>query len=106
MYARHFLAGAAVFLFVSTQAQEESLPGNYENGTNLNVLYRNEMSGKLFATTRGFGVMFRQGKHVTSRTRSFYDIDLQTLRHPKEMKLAGEAENRKQIGRASCRERV
>jgi hypothetical protein len=69
----------------------------YEDGTNLNVLYRNEMSGKLFATTRGFGVLFRQGKHITASTRSFYDIDIQTLKHPKEMKVPGESENRKRF---------
>src|SRR5687767_10715861 len=69
----------------------------YEEGTNLNVLYRNEMSGKLFATTRGFGVLFRQGKHVTASTRSFYDIDIQTLKHPKEMKVPGESDNRKRF---------
>src|SRR5688572_2372340 len=97
MSAKHFLACAALLLFTAIQAQDESIPGNYDNGTNLNVLYRNEMSGKFFATTRGFGVLFRQGKHITSRTRSFYDIDLQTLKHPKEMKLTGEAENRKRF---------
>jgi hypothetical protein len=76
-------------------AQDDASGVAYENGTNLNVLYRNEMSGKLFAGTRGIGILFRQSKHVTSRTKSFYDIDLQTLRHPKELKIPGEAENRK-----------
>jgi hypothetical protein len=94
-----FPAFIAVFLLlqIPAVAQEETGGGNYESGTNLNVLYRNEMSGKLFATTRGFGVMFRQGKHVTSRTKSFYDIDMQTLRHPKEMKIPGDAESRKRF---------
>jgi hypothetical protein len=77
-------------------AQDPAAPG-YEGGSNLNVLYRNEMSGKIFATTRGIGVMFRQAKHVTSTTKSFYDIDLQTLRHPKELKIPGEAESRKRF---------
>jgi hypothetical protein len=78
-------------------SQEESLPGGYENGTNLNVLYRNDMSVKLYAHTRGYGILFRQGKHVTSKTRSFYEIDLQTLKHPKEVKTQGEAEHRRRF---------
>src|SRR5688572_10702734 len=76
-------------------AQEPTLPGGYDNGTNLNVLYRNEASGKIFATTRGFGISFRQAKHVTQKTRSYYDIDLQNLRHPKETKIMGEGTQRR-----------
>lgn len=84
---------AIICLFLSTfaNAQEPVMGGGYENGTNLNVLYRNEMSGRLFATTRGFGIGFRQGKHVTAKSRSFYEIDLQTLKHPKEVKRTGDA---------------
>ena len=72
-------------------AQDPAIGGGYDNGTNLNVLYRNEMSGKLFASTRGFGLAFRQGKHITANSRSFYQIDLQTLKHPKEIKRTGDA---------------
>ena len=79
------------------RSQDESLPGGYENGTNLNVLYRNDVSAKLYAHTRGYGFLFRQGKHVNSKTRSFYEIDLQTLKHPKEVKTQGEAEHRRRF---------
>jgi hypothetical protein len=81
---------------LSGRAQDAGL-GGYEGGTNLNVLYRNDVSGKVYAHTRGFGALFRQGRHVTSKTRSFYEIDLQTLRHPKEVKLAGDADRRKRF---------
>jgi hypothetical protein len=77
------------------RSQEENNLSSYDNGTNLNVLYRNDASVKLYAHTRGFGFLFRQGKHVTSKTRSFYEIDLQTLKHPKEVKTSGEAEHRR-----------
>ncbi len=73
------------------------LSDGYENGTTLNVLYRRDMSGKLYANTRGYGVLFRQGKHVTAKTRSFYEIDFQTLRYPKEVKSQGEAEDRRRF---------
>jgi len=67
----------------------------YENGTTLNVLYRSDVSGKLYANTRGFGALFRQSKHVTAKTRSYYEIDIQSLKYPKEAKSQGEAENRR-----------
>lgn len=75
-------------------AQDPSLAG-YESGTNLNVLYRNEASGRIFATTRGFGLTFRQAKHVTQKTRSYYDIEIQNLRHPKEVKSVGTGSQRR-----------
>jgi hypothetical protein len=94
MFKKYFVLFPALFLCRFLAAQD--LPGaGYDNGTNLNVLYRNDMSGKLFATTRGYGVGFRKGKHITSKTRSFYDIELQTLKHPKEIKVPGEAETRR-----------
>lgn len=68
-----------------------------ENGSTLNVLYRNEASGKLYANTRGFGVLFRRGRHVNANLRSFFEIDAQTLKHPKEVKVTGEAANRKRF---------
>jgi hypothetical protein len=68
-----------------------------ENGSTLNVLYRSDKSAKLYATTRGFGFLYRQGKHVTAKTRSYFEIDLQTLRHPKEKKMSGEADTRKRF---------
>lgn len=68
-----------------------------ENGSTLNVLYRNEASGKIYADTRGFGLLFRRGKHVTANTRSFFEVDVQTLKHPKEIKVTGDAPDRKRF---------
>jgi hypothetical protein len=68
-----------------------------EKGTNLNILYRNEAVGKIYANTRGFGVSFRRMKHVTAKTRSFYEIDAQNLKHPKELKVIGDAQERKRF---------
>jgi len=78
-------------------AQNQGLPDGYDNGSTLNVLYRRDMSGKIYASTRGYGILFRQGKHVTAKTRSFYEIDLQTLKYPKEVKSQGEAEDRRRF---------
>ena len=78
-------------------AQNQNLPDGYENGSTLNVLYRKDMSGKIYASTRGYGLLLKRSKHVTAKTRSFYEIDLQTLKHPKEVKSQGEAENRRRF---------
>lgn len=76
-------------------AQDQAVPGSSENGTTLNVLYRKDVSAKIYVNSRGLGFLFRQGRHVTAKTRSFYEIDIQTLRHPKEVKSQGDADDRK-----------
>ncbi|MBA2612859.1 MAG: hypothetical protein H0U95_12875 [Bacteroidetes bacterium] len=70
---------------------------NTDDGTTLNVLYRNEGSGKIYANTRGFGFLYRRGKHITAKTRSYYEIDLQSLKHPKEVKVSGSAQDKKRF---------
>ena len=66
-------------------AQQSILSGQ-ESGTNLNVLYSRDFSGKIYATARGYGASFHQGKHITARTRSFYEIDIQTQKHSTKIK--------------------
>jgi hypothetical protein len=92
LYLFILFAFSANFIFSQTQ----DIIGA-ENGTNLNVLYRNEAMGKVYANTRGFGASYRRAKHVTDKTRSFYEIDFQTLKHPKEVKVIGEAQERKRF---------
>jgi hypothetical protein len=86
---------AGLFLQPSFLFSQDMDPSGYSNGTNLNVLYRRDLSGKIYANTRGVGFLVRQSKHVTAKTRSFYEIDLQTLKYPKETKSQGEAETRR-----------
>ena len=72
-----------VLFFISSftlSAQEPNLNGGMENGTNFNILYRHDMSGKAYINTRGYGISFHRGKHVTAHTRSFYEIDLQCFK--------------------------
>jgi len=79
-----------------TLFSQEIIPGSgMENGTNLNIVYKQDMSGKIYANTRGYGFTFHRGKHVTVNSRSFYELDFQTLKHPKEVKSSGVAEERK-----------
>ncbi|MDI1354812.1 MAG: hypothetical protein PSX36_07835 [bacterium] len=88
-----FLFNGAFFL----NAQDEALISGSENGTNLNVLYRSDKTGKIYADTRGYGILFRQTKHVNAKTRSFYEIDIQSLKHPKEIRTIGDAQNRRRF---------
>jgi hypothetical protein len=83
-------------LFFNICAQDNFIM-NEDNGTNLNVLYRNDASGKIYLTPRGMGFMFRQAKHVTVKTRSYYEVDLQALKHPKEIKTIGTSVTKKRF---------
>jgi len=68
-----------------------------DEGTTLNVLYRNEGSGKVYANTRGIGALYRRGKHITAKTRSFWELDFQSLKHPKEVKVNGSSQDKKRF---------
>jgi hypothetical protein len=96
MLKKQLLAILVMFSGKFMFAQERSITGA-ENGTNLNVLYKNEASGKVYANTRGFGASFKKAKHVTAKTRSFFELDIQNLRHPKEIKVTGEAQSKKRF---------
>lgn len=68
-----------------------------ENGSNLNVLYRHDASVRFFATPRGYGASFKRGKHVTAKTRSFFEVETQNLKHPKEIKITGNSTERRRF---------
>jgi len=97
MFNKILLSISIIVFSFSSKGQEQGsiLSGGGAEGSNLNVLYRNDASGKIYANTRGIGVLYRRGKHITAKTRSFYEIDLQNLKHPKETKTLGTAESRK-----------
>lgn len=84
-----------IFLSSLIKGQDQILSGSPENGTNFNVLYRKDKIGKIYLSTRGMGFLFRQSKHITSRTRTYYEIDLQKLKYPKEILSQGEGPERK-----------
>lgn len=65
-----------------------------ESGQDLNVLYRNEQSFHAFLNTRGWGFGYRRGKHITGKIKGLYEIEGAYLKHPKEIRLRGNAENK------------
>jgi hypothetical protein len=78
-------------------AQEIVLPTNYDNGTNLNIIYKNDISGQFYLHSRGIGLTFHQGRHITTNSRSFYELDVRSMSHPKQVKLTGEAQDRRRF---------
>ncbi len=57
-----------------------------EQGKDLDVLYRNEATGGIMIHSRGFGISYRQMKHVTGTRKRFLEAELLGMRHPKEFK--------------------
>lgn len=90
-----FIFFSLLFCSGTVKSQDQLLSGNPDNGSNLNVLYRKDKIGKIYLSTRGMGFLYRQSKHVTAKTRSFYEIDIQNLKYPKEIKSQGDGPERK-----------
>lgn len=84
-----------IFLSDLVKGQDQILSGSPETGTNFNVLYRKDRIGKVYISTRGMGFLFRQSKHVTAKTRTYYEIDFQNLKYPKEILSQGDGPERK-----------
>ncbi len=57
-----------------------------EDGKSLNVLFRNEGTMGFFAHTRGFGLNYRRGWHVTGQRKRMIEIEGLNMRHSKEIK--------------------
>ncbi len=50
------------------------------------VLYRHEGSVGISIHSQGFGLSYRNNKHITGKRMRILDFDLLTLKHPKEIK--------------------
>ena len=50
------------------------------------ILYRKERSFGISANTRGYGISFRKGQHLTGKSQRLLDFDLLVIKHPKEIK--------------------
>jgi len=57
-----------------------------ESGTDLNVLYHNEMTGGIVVHSRGFGLNLRRGKHVNGVARRFIEYELISMKDLKQTK--------------------
>ncbi len=90
-----YLFVITIFFFISFDASAQIIPDYEKQGSDLNVLYRNEQTFGFYAHTRGYGAFYRRSRHVTGKSKAFYELNLNTLKHPKEVKLAGTDRERK-----------
>lgn len=82
---------------VAQQVRGQSAIDAMNSGQDVNVLFKNEANGKFFIHSRGIGLAYRRLKHVTAKNKSILDLEFTTLRHPKEIKVVGTAENNKRF---------
>jgi hypothetical protein len=85
-----------IFLF-SCNLLAQLLPNFDSDGSDLNVLYKNEYNLGFRLNQRGIGLYFMRLRHITGLRKSFLDIYIHTHRHPKEIKLTGNAEDNKKF---------
>ncbi|MFO7657062.1 MAG: hypothetical protein R6W78_08345 [Bacteroidales bacterium] len=70
-----------VFIICDVFAQGELLEND-------NIFYKNERTFAVVAGSNGFGLNYRYGKRLTALRKVIYDIDLASIRHPKEIQLS------------------
>lgn len=75
----------SLLIFSGTLFAQDSLRAV---GDGTNILFRNEASGGLTIHSNGFGISFKRGWHMTGYKKQMLDMDLVSLRHPKQYKQA------------------
>ena len=50
------------------------------------VLYRIEKHGGVLIHSNGWGAFYRTGKHLTGKTKRFFEFEAVSMKHPKEVK--------------------
>lgn len=88
------ILSVVIAVFLSMSSFSQSALDVIESGQDLNVLYRNEQTFYGFIGTRGWGFGYRKGKHITAKIKGLWEIEAAYLKHPKEIKRRGPAENK------------
>ena len=87
-----------VFAFLLCNlSYSQSTTQSIENGNDPNVLYRNEISFGVFAHSRGIGINYMRGFHVTGTRKRLVEIEMLNLKHPKEIKVSNQTDNSKKF---------
>ncbi len=79
---RAFLLFACILIAFDLQAQDSLR----STGDEVHLLYRNEAAGGFVLHSNGFGITFKRGWHKTGYKKKMLDLDLVSLRHPKQYK--------------------
>ena len=77
-------------------AQEVVEPGQ-------DVLYRKEKHGGILIHSNGFGAFYRDGKHLTGKTKRMFEFELVNMKHPKEIKISPTGESSQSFVLSCCR---
>lgn len=73
----------AVLLGLSMEVKSQDFLPDEED---VDILYRRELYGGVLIHTNGWGVTFRKGKALTGFKKRMWEVDLVTMKHPKEIK--------------------
>ncbi|MBS1646989.1 MAG: hypothetical protein JST67_06580 [Bacteroidetes bacterium] len=73
-----------LFFFFSTCALSQSSQQAIDAGQDVNVMFRNEATGGIFAHSRGFGANFRRFWHKTGKLKTLIEIEATNMKSPKE----------------------
>lgn len=55
------------------------------------ILYRQERTGGVLIHTDGWGIIYRQGKHVTGFKKRMFEFEFVNMKHPKEIRTSNES---------------
>ena len=89
MFRSLFVSTFFSVFFLNSSAQDAITL--QEQGKDLDVLYRNEMTGGILAHSNGFGANFRRIRHMTGFKKRIWEFELVNMKHPKETKTTNPA---------------
>lgn len=75
-----------IFIFIAAVSFSLSAQGEIDEQNK--VFYRNERTLGLNLNTNGLGISYREGKRLDFLNKRIIDIDINIIKHPKEVKLS------------------
>lgn len=76
----------AVVFAQSNKADRMDIPADTANLEDREILLRNEMTGGALIHANGWGINIRRGKHKTAKLKRMMELDIVSMKHPKEFK--------------------
>jgi len=88
------LLSFGIKIFPQVDSLNYNLPDNFDESDN-KILLRKEWSIGVIASSKGVGMGYRYGKHVTGYKKRMLEAEINTMKHPKEIKTISPFENAK-----------
>jgi len=85
---RKFLVSLILFVAPAVLFAQDALapPADTTNLEDREILLKHEMTGGVQIHSNGFGINIRRGKHKTAKLKRMLELDIVTMKHPKEIK--------------------